>query len=422
MKKLIFIYLLIVSATTVFGQTKEQKTWLAVTLDNNQYGSLFNKSMERVFKTDNPSFTIGVDHYLNKNFNLSGAISLGKIADYSTDMESLMENNRVRSNMAGLSFSGAYKFNNGVILKEKSRFAPFIEAGVGVTYFNETIMEEEAGASLSLLVSAGVVYRFTENFQLMAKVGENINSKSRFKRFSLGLSFSIYGRPDADNDGVFDDEDPCPNEYGEKENYGCPYPDTDGDGILDKDDECPLEAGTLNGCPDDDGDGIKNSEDKCPGVKGLKEFDGCPDTDGDGIEDSLDACPQKAGTDGGCPKIELPIQVVHFKFASDQVEDLYHEKLRVLAQIMRENPGIFLTISGFTDNVDSDSTNNRLSKARAESVKEFLQMAGVNKDNIMTYGFGEQNPLADNSSVVGRARNRRVEIKFEKRSNLVTKK
>lgn len=422
MKKLLTLSLLMSLAISSFGQSREQKTWLAVTLDNNQYGPLFNQPVERVFKTDNPSFSIGVDHYLNSFFNLSTAISMGKICDYTTDLEHLAQNNQVRSNLVSASVSGTFKLNNGRILAEKSRLAPFFEAGIGLAYFNEGVMEKDNGSSISIPLAAGLTYRFTDNFQLVAKVGENRNAKSKFKRFSFGFSFAINGRPDSDNDGLFDDEDACPEEFGEKDNYGCPYPDTDGDGVLDMYDECPLTYGTLLGCPDSDGDGIRNSEDKCPDVAGLKNFSGCADTDGDGVQDSLDPCPDKAGTDGGCPKIELPIQVVYFKFASASVEDLYHEKLAALAQIVKENPDIFLTISGFTDNVDSDYTNNRLSKARAESVKEFLLSAGIRKGNIITHGFGEQNPLADNGSVVGRARNRRVEIQFEKRRNLITKK
>lgn len=417
MKKLILLYFLLACGPMIYSQTKDQKTWLTVTLDNNQHGSLFNRKVERVFKADKPSFTVGVNQYLNPSFNFSGAISMGKIVDHSSEMESLLANDRVRSNMAALGFSGVYKFNNGYILKEKSRFAPFIEAGVGVSFFNEAVVEDEAGTSLSLPMAAGIAYRFTENFQLMAKVGENINSKSRFKRFSVGLSFSLYGRPDIDKDGIIDIEDACPQEFGEKENFGCPNPDTDGDGVLDKDDECPLIAGTLNGCPDSDGDGIKDTEDKCPDVFGLKEFDGCPDSDGDGIEDSLDACPEKAGTDGGCPKIELPISLVYFKFASDQVEEIYTEKLQALAKIVIDNPEVILSINGYTDNVDSEATNHKLSKARAQSVREVLVKYGADEKRLNTEGFGEQKPLADNSSVMGRARNRRVEIQLVKKED-----
>lgn len=414
MKKLLIISLLSVIILPCFAQFNDQKTWLSVTLDNNQYGPLLNRTVEKVFKIDNPSFSIGVGHYLNESFNLNAEVSLGKVLDYANNTQELLANDRVRSNLAAFRLAGQFKFNNGFLLKEESRLTPFVEAGLGFSYFNESLIESDNGATLSLPYAAGVAYRFTENLQVMAKVGENRNTKSTYKRFSLGLSFSVSNKPDSDKDGVIDENDACPNEYGEKDNYGCPYADTDGDGVLDKDDECPLEAGDLNGCPDNDGDGIINIEDKCPETPGLKQFSGCPDTDGDGTEDGLDACPDKAGPDGGCPKLELPITRVHFKFASAKVEELYHAKLMELVELMNENPEITIVISGFTDSVDSDITNSILSNKRADSVKMFLVKAGVKPTRISTNGFGEGNPLADNDSVVGRARNRRVEIQFQK--------
>ena len=73
--------------------------------------------------------------------------------------------------------------------------------------------------------------------------------------------------------------------------------DSDGDGIYDNEDACPQVPGleAFNGCPDSDNDGIQDSKDDCPNVAGLAEFNGCPDTDGDGIIDSKDDCPTVAG-------------------------------------------------------------------------------------------------------------------------------
>ena len=58
--------------------------------------------------------------------------------------------------------------------------------------------------------------------------------------------------------------------------------DTDNDGIYDQDDACPEEAGLemFNGCPDSDNDGIQDSKDDCPNTPGLAEFNGCPDSMG----------------------------------------------------------------------------------------------------------------------------------------------
>ena len=58
--------------------------------------------------------------------------------------------------------------------------------------------------------------------------------------------------------------------------------DTDGDGIYDEDDACPEMPGLpeFNGCPDTDGDGIEDVNDECPNQAGLAEFNGCPDPNG----------------------------------------------------------------------------------------------------------------------------------------------
>lgn len=76
-----------------------------------------------------------------------------------------------------------------------------------------------------------------------------------------------------------------------------------------------------------------------------------------------------------------------------------------------------IVIKGFTDNVPIGPTlrerfasNVELSKARAESVADFLQSQGVPAGLITTVGLGAAHPVADNDSVEGRAKNRRVEI------------
>mgnify|MGYP000721095769 CR=1 FL=1 len=109
------------------------------------------------------------------------------------------------------------------------------------------------------------------------------------------------GRKDRDADGVFGDDDRCPEEAGPAENNGCPDTDEDNDGIVDRLDKCQDQAGPPenNGCPDvdTDKDGVVDRLDKCVDKPGPKANDGCPeaDEDGDGIIDRLDKCPKEAG-------------------------------------------------------------------------------------------------------------------------------
>jgi hypothetical protein len=82
---------------------------------------------------------------------------------------------------------------------------------------------------------------------------------------------------DSDGDGMPDDIDQCPFEFGQTQN-GCPFvPDSDGDGVGDPTDQCLYVFGTLpNGCPpDSDGDGIGDPTDQCP-FEAAQTENGCP--------------------------------------------------------------------------------------------------------------------------------------------------
>ncbi len=65
---------------------------------------------------------------------------------------------------------------------------------------------------------------------------------------------------------------------------------------------------------------------------------------------------------------------------------------------------------GHTDSVGSDAYNQKLSVRRAEAVKAYLASKGIEKNRIYTEGKGEKQPIADNQTKEGRAKNRRVEI------------
>ena len=67
-------------------------------------------------------------------------------------------------------------------------------------------------------------------------------------------------------------------------------------------------------------------------------------------------------------------------------------------------------VVGHTDSTGNDAINNPLSKERADSVKDYLVARGVPAQRIETEGKGSYQPVADNSTAEGRARNRRVEI------------
>jgi len=65
---------------------------------------------------------------------------------------------------------------------------------------------------------------------------------------------------------------------------------------------------------------------------------------------------------------------------------------------------------GHTDSVGTDAYNQKLSVRRAEAVKSYLVSKGIEKNRVYTEGKGEKQPVADNKTKEGRAKNRRVEI------------
>lgn len=81
-----------------------------------------------------------------------------------------------------------------------------------------------------------------------------------------------------------------------------------------------------------------------------------------------------------------------------------------LATVLRDNPERTVLIEGFTDSTGSTAHNLELSQRRAESVRNALSQAGIDRSRIDTRGYGEAYPVAGNTSAGDRQLNRRVEI------------
>ncbi|WP_077035837.1 OmpA family protein [Pelomonas sp. KK5] len=77
---------------------------------------------------------------------------------------------------------------------------------------------------------------------------------------------------------------------------------------------------------------------------------------------------------------------------------------------LKDDPAVNVRIVGHTDNTGSDAVNDPLSQRRADSVRGYLEDRGVAGSRIQTTGRGEHEPIADNATEAGRAKNRRVEI------------
>ncbi|HYQ14870.1 MAG TPA: OmpA family protein, partial [Polyangiaceae bacterium] len=235
---------------------------------------------------------------------------------------------------------------------------------------------------------------------------------------------------DGDHDGVPDREDQCPSDPGAWPS-GCPA-DTDEDGVADRDDYCPREKGPApKGCPivdlDPDGDAVPLPCDLCPTEVGIKP-DGCPvrDTDGDGIFDDRDKCPKEPETkngfedDDGCPD-QLPekfkkftgvVQGIFFDQGKSTIRKQSNATLEGAVKVLQEFPSVRLEISGHTSSEGNNEVNAKLSQERADAVKTWLADKGVDPNRIQTRGAGSDEPIADNKTALGRAKNRRIEFKI----------
>ncbi|MCU0989725.1 MAG: OmpA family protein [Xanthomonadales bacterium] len=81
-----------------------------------------------------------------------------------------------------------------------------------------------------------------------------------------------------------------------------------------------------------------------------------------------------------------------------------------IAELMRANPQLQLSVEGHTDNVGTPEANKVLSANRARAVMDAVVARGVSPERLTSTGFGQENPIADNRTEAGRAQNRRVEL------------
>jgi OOP family OmpA-OmpF porin len=317
------------------------------------------------------------------------------------------------------------------------RFVPFGKIGVGNTSMkrdnadrvNKFTVDTAAGAKLWLSDRIGirtdVAWYFLKNHGYVPRAGDRLTDY--MLQIGLQIGFGA-GQTDADGDGVPDEIDVCPaTPMGVVvDARGCPV-DTDGDGIPDYQDDCDdTPSGARvdgRGCPmDSDGDGVYDGLDQCAATPAGATVDatGCPvDSDDDGVFDGIDQCPDTPSDVQvdvrGCPiatKIEAPLVLHSLNFASGSGE-LLPESYPALAEVvasLKAHPEVRIEIRGYADSSGPEELNQRLTQERADSVKTFLVKAGIESSRLVAKGYGEANPIADNSTKEGRAQNRRVEL------------
>ncbi len=101
---------------------------------------------------------------------------------------------------------------------------------------------------------------------------------------------------------------------------------------------------------------------------------------------------------------------INFDTGKSNIRDESKPIIQQIVQMLKENPDLKIGVEGHTDNVGTPASNKTLSEARANSVVSAITAQGISADRLSPVGYGQDKPVADNSTEEGRAQNRRVEL------------
>ncbi|MDG1189583.1 MAG: PorP/SprF family type IX secretion system membrane protein [Flavobacteriales bacterium] len=251
-----------------------------------------------------------------------------------------------------LRFGLGYKGN----FSENENFGPMVTIGLNFSNIKSLISQEFTTSEVSSY-SVG-----TTELTLKYEVKNNDDSKEEKKDEEAIEEEKV----DSDNDGVFDDEDECPNLFG---------------------------SVAAKGCPDIDNDGVRDSQDLCPNTIGEMLNNGCPI-----LSEKDSIILKKAMTNLEFDKNSTRITPSSYSYVSN------------IGKLLLGNKNMVLIISGHTDSDASDEYNYNLSAKRAQSVRNYLSNMGISKSRLIMDFYGESKPLYPNDNDSNMQKNRRVEF------------
>lgn len=264
---------------------------------------------------------------------------------------------------------------------EGSGWAPYVVAGLGRMSYNVRDTNGFKESDHTLNAGAGIKYAFTKNFHLRLDGRGTVG----FRHGDLGASVNtalvyVFGKHHSQSDA--------------SDKYTKPV-------VAEVVEEVEEVQETVE-------ETVEDSTNVAAVIV---------DSDGDGIPDHLDECPNTtAGAkvdEKGCYILltenhEFTLNVTFASGSSvlnkDSIDDV-----RDLAAFLTEYPNTQVTIEGHSDSTGSAALNKRLSQQRADAVKQSLvEDFGIQESRVSSIGYGITRPIADNATVEGRAKNRRV--------------
>jgi outer membrane protein OmpA-like peptidoglycan-associated protein len=112
--------------------------------------------------------------------------------------------------------------------------------------------------------------------------------------------------------------------------------------------------------------------------------------------------------------LEMPAYFILFDVNSASVKEIYRSKLDYYAMQLKKYPALNIKLTGHADATGNAAANLALSKRRAQQVRNYLVLKGVNRNSITMDFNGDEDPLADNKTKTGKSQNRRVEVLYVK--------
>ncbi len=345
--------------------------------------------------------TFGIEKRINRIFGVNATSSVNNWEPF----EGVIDGITVEERQIYFAFdvNGKVYFNELLNFGEGLSYLDFYgNAGAGYFEISEGTFTLNYGAGVSVWLSD----RFGLDFNATVKnILGDIQSQYESSHFlysfgvliDLGLKKPKKERnksdetetviKDSDSDGVPDDKDYCPRTSGLPSNFGCPLIDSDRDGVID-------------------------SADHCPQIKGDPANNGCPLAPADNSEtENTEADTDVTDTDTQRKDVELIASKIKFESGNYNFKQDTYIHLQELVKILTKEPAdTRFKIVGHTDSAGSYEANRRLSYMRASAVRNYLADSGISKDRIDIEGLGESNPIDDNLTAEGRARNRRVEV------------
>lgn len=328
-----------------------------------------------------------------------------------------------------VALSGVFNFATVDYLRRKNAVQFFLNAGLGVVYYEPTLTgyagsdfpttatSSFKSSALVMPLGVGVKFRVSDAVAINLGYNENFIDASSFNganqypktsHYSYGyggIEFSL-GAKSKPHLQWANPIASIQNEYLTEEARLQRQIDAQ----KAANDQLRTDLATTNAnlakfSADADGDGVPDFFDKCPGTpSGVKvDGSGCP----------LPVAPPQVTrvivTEEDRRVVRDAIKNLEFDFGKATIRAKSFPSLNRVAQLLIDK-NFSLKLAGHTDNVGSDAANLRLSKDRAESIKAYLVDKGANASRIEATGYGESQPIKSNKTAAGRQQNRRVEF------------